>query len=157
MDRRDDGAAKRLRFTLADLAAVYCHGIAEGQAFLDGNKRAAVLAADTFLRINGYHLELSADEGVRLMVGLATGELTRDDLARAFAVATSTASSSPATPFPSPRREIARGTRAFPTVRRRPQGGTSGSCDYDHMPRAELLRWLSEAMGVPTASIRPIT
>ena len=74
-------------YTLADLAAVYCHGIAEGQAFLDGNKRAAVLAADTFLRINGYHLELSADEGVRLMVGLATGELTRDDLARAFAVA----------------------------------------------------------------------
>ncbi len=27
----------------------------------------------------------------------------------------------------------------------------------DHMPRAELVRWLSEAMGVPTASIRPIT
>ena len=33
--------------------AVFAVGIAQAQAFLDGNKRAAFAAADVFLRLNG--------------------------------------------------------------------------------------------------------
>ncbi len=73
--------------TLAGLAAVYAHGIAESQAFLDGNKRTGLAVAAAFLLGNGQRVTLSADEGVRLMVGLATGEVSRDDLADAFALA----------------------------------------------------------------------
>jgi prophage maintenance system killer protein len=43
----------------ADLAlqpAVLAHGIAETQAFIDGNKRAALVSMLTFLEINGHRL-----------------------------------------------------------------------------------------------------
>jgi death-on-curing protein len=41
----------------ADLAlqAVLAHGIAEGQHFIDGNKRTALVAMLTFLEINGLY------------------------------------------------------------------------------------------------------
>jgi death-on-curing protein len=45
---------------VAHLAAVLAHGIAEGQHFLDGNKRTAFLAMAVFLERNGY--ELTADD-----------------------------------------------------------------------------------------------
>ncbi len=32
------------------------HGIAEGQIFLDGNKRTALVVMETFVRWNGYRL-----------------------------------------------------------------------------------------------------
>lgn len=35
-------------------AAVLAHGIAEGQSFLDGNKRLALVAMLTFLEVNGF-------------------------------------------------------------------------------------------------------
>lgn len=38
---------------LFDIAAAYCFYIAQAQAFIDGNKRAAVAAGLTFLQING--------------------------------------------------------------------------------------------------------
>lgn len=42
---------------LALQAAVLAHGIAEGQAFIDGNKRLALVAMLTFLEINGQRVE----------------------------------------------------------------------------------------------------
>jgi death-on-curing family protein len=38
-------------------AAVLAHGIAEGQQFIDGNKRTALIAMLTFLEINGWRVE----------------------------------------------------------------------------------------------------
>jgi death-on-curing protein len=38
------------------------HGIAEGQHFLDGNKRTALVAMLTFLEINGFRLKASDRE-----------------------------------------------------------------------------------------------
>jgi death-on-curing protein len=40
--------------TVPDKAAAYGYFIAEGQPFLDGNKRTALLALETFLEANGY-------------------------------------------------------------------------------------------------------
>ena len=38
-------------------AAVLAHGIAESQAFIDANKRLALVAKLTFLELNGYRVE----------------------------------------------------------------------------------------------------
>lgn len=47
---------------LAMQAAVLAHGIAEGQYFIDGNKRTAQVACLTFLRLNGYRLTVSSEQ-----------------------------------------------------------------------------------------------
>lgn len=40
-------------------AAILAHGIAESQAFIDANKRLALVAMLTFLELNGYRVEAS--------------------------------------------------------------------------------------------------
>ena len=40
--------------------AALMESLASNHAFLDGNKRISLAATDTFLRINGYYLELEA-------------------------------------------------------------------------------------------------
>ncbi len=60
---------------LAELAAAYGHGIAENHPFVDGNKRAAFLAAGVFLRLNGSGLNASQAEATVAMFTLAAGEL----------------------------------------------------------------------------------
>jgi death-on-curing protein len=42
---------------LALQAAVLAHGIAEGQQFIDANKRTALVAMLTFLEINGWRVK----------------------------------------------------------------------------------------------------
>jgi death-on-curing protein len=48
-------------------------GIAENQPFVDGNKRAALVATLTFLELNGHTVELSQDELADLMFEIADG------------------------------------------------------------------------------------
>ena len=40
--------------TVEELAAAYLFGIAKNHAFVDGNKRTAIVAAGAFLILNGY-------------------------------------------------------------------------------------------------------
>lgn len=70
--------------SLAELAAVYAHGLAKNHPFLDGNKRTAVIVALAFLRVNGHALTLGL-EWVGHIERLASGELTRDELVALFA------------------------------------------------------------------------
>jgi death-on-curing protein len=51
--------AEYQRADLSLQAAVLAHGIAEGQFFLDGNKRLALVAMLTFLELNGYRVDAS--------------------------------------------------------------------------------------------------
>ena len=70
--------------SIADLAAAYVFGIGRNHAFVDGNKRTAIVAAGAFLLINGYHL--TADDG-RLYVfvmGVAAGEIDEAGAAAFF-------------------------------------------------------------------------
>ena len=66
---------------LAALAAAYAYGIAHDHPFVDGNKRTALVAARTFLLLNGVNLEASQDEKYRTFLQLAAGTLTEDQLA----------------------------------------------------------------------------
>lgn len=61
--------------TIIELAAAYLFGIARNHAFVDGNKRTAIVAAGTFLAVNGY--ELTADDGALYLfvMGVAAGEI----------------------------------------------------------------------------------
>lgn len=71
--------------SLAELAAAYGHGLAKNHAFVDGNKRVAFLAADAFLRVNGFVLTLDADKWEAIMLGVADGSVSADELAKHFA------------------------------------------------------------------------
>jgi death-on-curing protein len=58
---------------LAMQAAVLAHGIAEGQFFVDGNKRLALVAMLTFLELNGYRVQASDPELAGWILDLAAG------------------------------------------------------------------------------------
>jgi death on curing protein len=66
---------------LAGLAAAYAFGIARNHPFVDGNKRAAYVAMEVFLLINGYELELEEDNAIATFRALAAGDITEDQLA----------------------------------------------------------------------------
>ncbi len=67
--------------TLAELAAAYSFGIARNHPFVDGNKRAAFSVFGLFLPPNGWRLDAKPDDAFRVMMALAAGELTEEQLA----------------------------------------------------------------------------
>jgi death-on-curing protein len=46
---------------LVEMAAALMESLLINHPFLDGNKRTALVSTDTFLRMNGYRLELETD------------------------------------------------------------------------------------------------
>jgi death on curing protein len=66
---------------LASLAAAYAYGIARNHSFVDGNKRTALVAARTFLLLNGVNLEASQDDKFFTFLDLAKGVLSEEDFA----------------------------------------------------------------------------
>jgi len=56
---------------LCVLAAAYANGITRNHPFIDGNKRAAFMAAYTFLGINGVELRAQEDYVVKAVLGLS--------------------------------------------------------------------------------------
>lgn len=65
----------------AALAASYGLGIAKNHPFIDGNKRAALLATGLFLYLNGWRLTAPQADTTLAMLSLAAGELSEDDFA----------------------------------------------------------------------------
>ena len=60
---------------IIELAAAYVYGLAKNHAFVDGNKRIAIVAAGVFLMENGY--EIATDDAVlyQFVLGIAAGEI----------------------------------------------------------------------------------
>jgi death on curing protein len=67
-----------------ELAAAYAFALAKTHAFVDGNKRIALAAADVFLQYNGYELIAEEAEAVAAFLDLAAGALTEEQLAGWF-------------------------------------------------------------------------
>jgi death on curing protein len=65
----------------ARLAAAYAVGIARNHPFADGNKRAAFLSLGLFLALNGWRLVADQIDATRLIVEIAAGAISEDDLA----------------------------------------------------------------------------
>ena len=67
--------------TLAEMAAAYLFHIAQNHPFLDGNKRAALATALTFLWLNDQRLEAGEDELTELVMGVAAGRVGKAEAA----------------------------------------------------------------------------
>jgi death-on-curing protein len=57
----------------AELAALYAIAIARNHPFLDGNKRTAYVALETFLALNGCRFPVSDAEAVVMTLAMASG------------------------------------------------------------------------------------
>jgi death on curing protein len=66
---------------LAALAAAYAFGISRNHPFVDGNKRAAFIAMDLFLILNGHELVVEETDAIATFLALAAGDLGEDGLA----------------------------------------------------------------------------
>jgi death-on-curing protein len=61
--------------SLPEEAAALMESLANNHGFVDGNKRISLAATDTFLRINGFYLDIDPGEAYEFMTGaLASGE-----------------------------------------------------------------------------------
>lgn len=59
-------------------AAVLAHAFAEGQQFIDGNKRTALVAMLTFLEINGFRVEAADPELADWILSFSAGAAPED-------------------------------------------------------------------------------
>lgn len=63
---------------LYQLATAYASSLVRNHPFADGNKRIALLAAYTFLEINGITLVAPEPEATAMVVGLASSDINED-------------------------------------------------------------------------------
>jgi len=66
---------------MAALAASLAYGLARNHPFIDGNKRTAAVACETFIELNGLVLSATDLELFPVYLALAMGKLSEDDLA----------------------------------------------------------------------------
>ena len=72
-----------------ELAAAYAYGFVKNHAFIDGNKRAALLATGVFLNMNGWTIEAAQAETVGAMLALADSTWSESDFAEWLRLQTS--------------------------------------------------------------------
>ena len=82
-------AQPRMSFGGADLyhgpaekSAALCFSLVMDHPFVDGNKRIAHAAMETFLVLNGFELNAPIDQQEKLFLGLAAGTVSRDELVK---------------------------------------------------------------------------
>ena len=68
-------AARTPTPTLQAKAAALAESLCRNHALVDGNKRLTLTAVRTFLRINGFDLELDDDAKFDLIMDIASGQL----------------------------------------------------------------------------------
>jgi death-on-curing protein len=66
--------------TFDDKAAALLHLLVRNHALVDGNKRLAWSATRVFCLLNGYDLRSTTDDGERLVVSAAAGEIDVPDI-----------------------------------------------------------------------------
>jgi death-on-curing protein len=64
------------------LAAAYLFGLAKNHAFVDGNKRIAIVSAGVFLELNGYRIDTTDAHLYNFVLGVAAGEIDEDGATR---------------------------------------------------------------------------
>jgi death-on-curing protein len=69
-----------LHSSLAAMCASYWVALVMNHSFRDGNKRVGLLAAETFLRLNGSELAFDNDRAKEITLSIAKGELDRAQL-----------------------------------------------------------------------------
>jgi death on curing protein len=77
---RAEFGGQLLHPTIHDQAAAYLVHVVKNYPFVDGNKPVAFAAMDVFLRLIGLRLDLTDEETYRLVVGVASSTIAREDL-----------------------------------------------------------------------------
>ena len=67
-----------------ELAAAYLFGLAKNHAFIDGNKRIAIVTASVFLAENGYEIEADEAKLYAFVLAVAAGEIDEEGATRFF-------------------------------------------------------------------------
>jgi death-on-curing protein len=66
--------------SLVEKAAALGYSLCSNHPFIDGNKRVAHAAMEIFLLLNGKEISASVDDQERLMLGIASGSIGREQL-----------------------------------------------------------------------------
>lgn len=66
--------------TLVDKAAALGYSLIRSHGFIDGNKRISHAAMEVFLVLNGMEVHAHVDEQERIMMSLAAGDSSREQL-----------------------------------------------------------------------------
>jgi death-on-curing protein len=74
-------AGELLHATLFEQAAAYLFHLARNHAFVDGNKRIALVTALVFLGLNDLEVDAPEDEVVALVLGGSTGVVSKAEVA----------------------------------------------------------------------------
>lgn len=69
-----------LHSTIYAQAAAYLYHLIMNHPFVDGNKRTALAAMDTFIRLNGYSLILKNTEIYEIVLKVAKSEMSKEAL-----------------------------------------------------------------------------
>ncbi|MFT4180671.1 MAG: type II toxin-antitoxin system death-on-curing family toxin [Rhizobium sp.] len=67
---------------VVELAAAYLFGLAKNHAFVDGNKRIAIVAAGIFLMDNGYEIQTADATLYSFVLAIAAGEIDEEGATR---------------------------------------------------------------------------
>lgn len=67
--------------TLPDKACALGFSLIQNHPFLDGNKRIGHVAMETFLVLNGFEIAASMNEQEEVVLKIASGKLSREELA----------------------------------------------------------------------------
>jgi death on curing protein len=76
-------AKNRFLYEDADLAvcaSTYAYHLTKAHAFIDGNKRVGAAAAEAFLRLNSAWLTATNEEALDILLAVAAGECTREEV-----------------------------------------------------------------------------
>lgn len=69
---------------IAQIAATYAFHLSQAHVFLDGNKRIAAAVAGVFLEINGFTLNATEENIIKLFLAIASSELSREVVENKF-------------------------------------------------------------------------
>lgn len=70
--------------TIAAMAAAYLFHLCSNHAFMDGNKRTALAAAEVFVKRNWHRLNATNDELEQLTLAVADGSMTKESVTEFF-------------------------------------------------------------------------
>jgi len=75
---------KYLHHGIPSMAAAYLFHVCKNHAFLDGNKRTALTAAEVFVLLNNRRLNATDLELEVLTMGVAAGDISKDEVTKFF-------------------------------------------------------------------------
>ena len=77
---RMTGGGSDLYPDLPSKAGALAYSLIRNHPFVDGNKRVGHAALETLLVLNGFELAVEVDEAEGVIVGVAAGQVSREDL-----------------------------------------------------------------------------